>query len=190
MRPSQSPIISSSSSSAVESNAGASTNSPTSSSRSSSLYNLDASSTEPILVYKHLSGNTVISTQQRLCAELDGQAPPTSMPKTSPAATNSPSVSFHSDPAAGTLYRCARKHIPRGASRIDVHARDALPERERAVADKAALPTAELALASIGLPRSVYWRRLLFGQFSELYILSPETSPAGSEVGSSHGDDM
>lgn len=170
--------------STTSSESASSTNSPTSSSRSSTLYDLDSSSTTPILVYKHLSTKTYYSTQRDLCAELDGRVPPTALPKSSPEPTTSPTTSFRSagagsgtgsaDPAP-QRYRCARKPIPRGASRIDISARDALPPPARQVADERGLPSSTLALANVGLPRRVYWRRLLLGQFQELYILSAET---------------
>lgn len=40
-------------------------------------------------------------------------------------------------------------------------------------------------LASVKLPGNVYWSRLILGGYENLYIVSPETSPASSVAGES-----
>ncbi|KAF1809052.1 hypothetical protein P152DRAFT_404255 [Eremomyces bilateralis CBS 781.70] len=80
--------------------------------------------------------------------------------------------------------RCSRKAIPRGSSHLDILGEDLLPEEERA--EFADYPSMKLNLASVGLPIDVYWRRLVFDQFRDLYIVSPSTSPSSSTLASSN----
>ena len=47
-------------------------------------------------------------------------------------------------------------------------------------------PNMKNCLASIGLPRGVYWKRMLLGGYKELFILSPESSPENSPENSQH----
>ncbi|KAF2084112.1 hypothetical protein K490DRAFT_16993, partial [Saccharata proteae CBS 121410] len=74
--------------------------------------------------------------------------------------------------------RVSRKRIPRGDSRVEVKTEDLYNEPERSEYQK--YPNFRNSLANIGLPSSVYWKRLLFNQFQDLYIVSPESSPASS----------
>jgi hypothetical protein len=55
---------------------------------------------------------------------------------------------------------------------------DLFCEPERTAYSK--YPSSKNSLASIGLPRVVYWKRLLFNQFPDLYIVSPVSSPESS----------
>lgn len=41
-------------------------------------------------------------------------------------------------------------------------------------------PNYESSLASIKVPTLAYWSRLFFGNYHELYIVSPESSPSSS----------
>jgi len=82
--------------------------------------------------------------------------------------------------------RCSRKRIPRGNSRIDVKTEDLFNDPERSTYQRAAYPNMKSNLASIGLPRIVYWKRLLLNQFEDLYIVSPESTPSNSPEGSQY----
>ncbi|KAK3078840.1 hypothetical protein LTS18_006494 [Coniosporium uncinatum] len=86
--------------------------------------------------------------------------------------------------------RCSRKRIPRGNSRIDVKTEDLFNDPERSTYQRAAYPNMKSNLASIGLPRIVYWKRLLLNQFEDLYIVSPESTPSNSPESSQHSSPM
>lgn len=131
--------------------------STSSSTSSSSRFNLDDADTRDILVYKMRAGYE-ISNQSQLCKQLD----------------------------ADPRWRCSRKAIPRGTSRLEVQTRDLFNEPERT--QYAHYPNSKCSLASVGLPRGVYWRRLLLGHFEDLYILSPDSSPNSSTQNSSGGN--
>jgi len=79
-------------------------------------------------------------------------------------------------------HRVSRKRIPRGNSRIEVKTEDLYNEPERSAYQK--YPNSKNSLASVGLPRAVYWKRLLLNQFQDLYIVSPDSSPNSSLNGS------
>lgn len=49
-----------------------------------------------------------------------------------------------------------------------------LPEEKENYYD---LPNYESSVASIKLPSHAYWSKVLFGRYSQLFIVSPETSP-------------
>ncbi|KAF2759918.1 hypothetical protein EJ05DRAFT_314766 [Pseudovirgaria hyperparasitica] len=124
----------------------------TGSSSSSEKYNLDPNDKSGILVYKYRAGlpEPEITTQAKLCEELD-KAP---------------------------QCRVSRKSIPRGDSRVDIRMEDLWTEEERALyCDK---PTAKNSVASVGLPRIAYYKRLLLNSYPELYIVSPASSPNSS----------
>lgn len=127
-------------------NPSSNSNTPSSSTVSSLRFNLDENSTAPILVYKLRSGYTV-TTQHQLCRDLDKE-------------TN--------------RWRCSKKPISRGTSRLDIQVRDLLNEPDRTL--HAGRPNQTDSIANAGLPRSVWWKRLLFGEFKELFILSPDSS--------------
>ncbi|KAK3112053.1 hypothetical protein LTR53_012074 [Teratosphaeriaceae sp. CCFEE 6253] len=77
--------------------------------------------------------------------------------------------------------RCTKKLIPRGASYIEVKRHDMyLPEEKERYGR---FPNYDSSLASIKVPLLAYLSRLVFGTYDELYIVSPETSPASSVAG-------
>ncbi|KAB8345981.1 hypothetical protein FH972_023033 [Carpinus fangiana] len=131
----------------------------TSSSYSAHRFDLNERSTSPILVYKMRSGYE-ISSQERLVKELDAASGP-----------NAPH------------WRCAKKPIPRGTSRVEVQTRDLFSDREKTLYKD--YPNQGNALASCAIPRNVFWRRLLLGEFKDMYILSPDSSPDVSVKGGS-----
>ena len=79
------------------------------------------------------------------------------------------------DPNLPSL-RVTKKKIPRGNSRLEVRTEDLLlPEDLKKYAEK---PTLKSSLANVGLPSLAYWKRLLFNQYPELYIVSRSISPS------------
>lgn len=139
----------------------------TASSKASSLFGLDEDDRSNILVYKYRSGckSLEVSTQHDLCKALDSD----------------PNLPF---------MRVTKKKIPRGNSRLEVHAEDLLlPADLEKYKQK---PTLKASVANVGLPSAAYWKRLLFNSFRELYIVSksptpsPESSPNNSPESSQH----
>ncbi|KAI9727296.1 MAG: hypothetical protein M1828_006915 [Chrysothrix sp. TS-e1954] len=170
--------------------------SSTTSSQSSRRFNLNEDSDRAILVYKLRSGYE-ISSQKELCRELDkGTEPFPNMlcrTRSTPLASKpslSHSSSTSSEPAANEVtrvatdprWRCSKKAIGRGTSRLDIKTCDLWTEPERTAYHR--FPNAKSSVASVGLPRGVYWRRMFFGHFQDLYILSPESSPSSSVAAS------
>lgn len=47
------------------------------------------------------------------------------------------------------------------------------------------LPNYESSLASVKVPSLAYWSRLLLGNYQDLFIVSPETTPTSSIDGDS-----
>ncbi len=144
------------------------TDSSTGTSRSS-RYNLDEHDKREVLVYRPRCGLQVQSMES-LCqtvnkGERRGQYPPIR------------SAADELRPSDPRL-RVSRKHIPRGNSRVEVRNEDLYNEPERSEYQK--YPNIKSSLANIGLPSMVYWKRLLLGQFPDLYIVSPETTPTNS----------
>lgn len=78
--------------------------------------------------------------------------------------------------------RVTKKEIPRFASNLEVKRHDLYLPTEQDAYRK--YPNYDSSLASIRLPSNVYWGRILFGQYDNLFIISPETSPGNSEAGS------
>ncbi|GAB7365073.1 hypothetical protein MBLNU230_g5854t1 [Neophaeotheca triangularis] len=74
--------------------------------------------------------------------------------------------------------RVTKKRIPRYCSYLDVKRHDLyLPEEK----DKyACFPNYDSSLASIKVPSLAYWSRMIWGNYDELYIVSPESSPGSS----------
>ena len=148
----------------------------TQSSASSRKYHLDENDTSPIMVYKVRRG-TSISTQKDLCHELDRG---THAAGESHVAQDAPA---NIDPdLLDTQYRCSRKTIPRGTSRLDISQKDLYTDQERK--DYSGYINYNAPIASVGLPLKVRMRRMLFGHFQDLYIVSPEGSPSSSPEGS------
>ncbi|KAK5716908.1 hypothetical protein LTR17_009372 [Elasticomyces elasticus] len=74
--------------------------------------------------------------------------------------------------------RCTRLQIPRGASYLEVKRHDLyLPEEKEQYED---FPNYDSSLASIKVPLLAYLSRMVFGNYDELYIVSPETTPTSS----------
>lgn len=143
----------------------------TTSSASAERYGLDDLDESPILLYRY-RGDVQTSSQKDLCAWLDkGLFPPIYM--SSPCRTNT------NIPPDESL-RVTRKPIPRYTSYVDVKRHDLyLPEEQEAYAK---FPNFDSNLASVKVPSSAYWSRLLLGNYQDLYIVSPESSPASSQA--------
>jgi len=74
--------------------------------------------------------------------------------------------------------RLTRKQIPRMTSYLDVKRHDLyLPDEKEAYAS---LPNYDSNLACIKVPSLAYWSRMFLGNYQELYIVSPESSPGSS----------
>lgn len=71
-----------------------------------------------------------------------------------------------------------------GVSRLDVRQEDLYTEPERS--KYSTYPNMRNCLASIGIPRGVFWKRMLLGGYKEMYIVSPESSPESSPDNSRH----
>jgi len=139
----------------------------TSSSKASSLFDLDEHGDKAILVYKYRSGAKGLETrtERDLCAELDAD----------------PYLPF---------IRVTKKPIPRGYSRMDILGEDLmLPEEREKYADK---PTLKVSVANVGLPRLAKWKHMILGSYEDLYIVSrspnqtPESSKNNSPESSQH----
>ncbi|KAF2203897.1 hypothetical protein GQ43DRAFT_365768 [Delitschia confertaspora ATCC 74209] len=137
------------------------------SSKSSVLFGLNEDDKSEILVYRYRTGSSglEITSQQKLCKELDANQ---DLP----------------------FLRVTKKKIPRGNSRLEVHAEDLLlPEEARLYGNK---PTMKASVANVGLPSVAYWKRLAFNSFPELYIVSksisgsPTSSTSNSPENSQH----
>ncbi|KAF7193658.1 hypothetical protein HII31_05004 [Pseudocercospora fuligena] len=74
--------------------------------------------------------------------------------------------------------RVTKKQIPRLQSFVDVKRHDLyLPEEKEMYSD---LPNFDSSLASIKIPSTAYWSRLFLGNYDNLYIVSPESTPTSS----------
>ncbi|KAI4635589.1 uncharacterized protein J4E87_000542 [Alternaria ethzedia] len=139
----------------------------TTSSKASSLFDLDQNGEKSILVYKYRSGakGLEVKTERDLCTELD----------------QDPSLPF---------IRVTKKPIPRGNSRLDILNEDLLAPSEREkYAEK---PTLKASVANVGLPTLAKWKHMILGSYDDLYIvsrshtLSPEASKNNSPESSQH----
>ena len=84
------------------------------------------------------------------------------------------------DRAKDERLRVTKKAIPRYTSYVDVKRHDLyLPEEKSMYAD---YPNYDSNLACIKVPSLAYWSRLLLGNYQDLYIVSPESSPASSQA--------
>jgi hypothetical protein len=120
--------------------------SATTSSKASSLFDLDENGGKPILVYRYRSGadGLDVTTEGALCADLD----------------KDPNLPF---------MRVTKKHIPRGNSRLDILGEDLLLHEERdRYAEK---PTLKSSVANVGLPAMAKWKHMLMGSYEDLYIV-------------------
>lgn len=133
----------------------------TSSSKASSLFDLDENSQKSILVYKYRSGakGLEVKTERELCEELD----------------QDPSLPF---------MRVTKKPIPRGNSRLDIQSGDLmLPEERKMYGDR---PTLSASVANVGLPTLAKWKHMILGSYDDLYIVSRSHSPTSSPESSQH----
>ncbi|KAI7153447.1 hypothetical protein KC349_g8347 [Hortaea werneckii] len=79
--------------------------------------------------------------------------------------------------------RCTKKPLPRGTSYIDIKRHDLYLPSEKDI--YSGYPNYDSSLAAIKVPSLPYWSRIFWGNYDELYIVSPESSPAGSSVADS-----
>lgn len=153
-------------------------NSQESNASSAVRFDLDDHDTHDILVYT-VRGGYRITSQRDLCKDLDkGLRCPV-------AIAISVTQSLTATNADQRSLRCSRKPIGRGASRVEVQVRDLFNEPERS--QHADYPNQRSSIASVGLPTGVYWRRLFFNHFKDLYIVSPNGTPTTS-AGTSNRD--
>ncbi|KAH9826655.1 hypothetical protein Tdes44962_MAKER03357 [Teratosphaeria destructans] len=153
------------------------TDSTTTSTTSSSAdkYQLDEFDDRPILLYKY-RGQLRTSSQKDLCAWLDKGIIP--LPAHASQEQRARELSIADHAPADEKLRCTRKRIPRGASYVDVRRHDLyLPDEKGTYSH---LPNYESSLASIKVPFLAYLSNLIFGRYEDLYIVSPESSPASS----------
>ncbi|KAK4613756.1 hypothetical protein CLAFUW4_09169 [Fulvia fulva] len=74
--------------------------------------------------------------------------------------------------------RVTKKQIPRMSSYVEIKRHDLyLPDEQEMYKT---LPNYDSSLASIKLPSTAYWSRLFLGNYDNLYIVSPETTPTSS----------
>ncbi|KAF2487152.1 hypothetical protein BDY17DRAFT_319714 [Neohortaea acidophila] len=76
--------------------------------------------------------------------------------------------------------RATRKHIPRWTSYVDIQRHDLYLPTEKNL--YASYPNYNSNLASVKVPALAYWSRLLLGNYQDLFIVSPESSPASSQA--------
>lgn len=143
-----------------------------SSSSSAERYALNEADTTPILLYKYRGGLDT-STQKELCAYLDKSTCSIFHPSPPSLPTNTPCSTDES-------LRATRKHIPRWTSYVDIQRHDLYLPTEKDL--YASYPNYNSNLASVKVPAMAYWSRLLFGNYQDLFILSPESSPASSQA--------
>ncbi|KAK4996369.1 hypothetical protein LTR66_004004 [Elasticomyces elasticus] len=74
--------------------------------------------------------------------------------------------------------RVTTKPLPRFQSYVEVQRRDLYLGNEHDL--YADFPNYNSSLASIQIPRQIYWNHGLFNSYPELYIISRETSPSSS----------
>ncbi|KAI7535146.1 hypothetical protein KC331_g12180 [Hortaea werneckii] len=74
--------------------------------------------------------------------------------------------------------RCTKKPLPRGTSYIDIKRHDLYLPSEKDI--YSGYPNYDSSLAAIKVPSLPYWSRIFWGNYDELYIVSPESSPASS----------
>ena len=89
-------------------------------------------------------------------------------------------MSSHADITRSTdeRLRCTKIPVPRGASYLYVKRHDLYMPDEKEQYSK--YPNYDNCLASIKVPSLAYWSRMFLGNYDELYIVSPESSPNSS----------
>jgi hypothetical protein len=132
-----------------------------SSSKASSLFDLDENGNKSILVYKYRSGakRLEVKTERDLCTDLD----------------NDPSLPF---------LRVTRKPIPRGYCQVEIFTEDLLsPSERKQYVDN---PSLKVSVANVALPTLAKWKHMILGRYDNLYIVrrshipSPEASKNNS----------
>nr|OQO19969.1 hypothetical protein B0A51_15742 [Rachicladosporium sp. CCFEE 5018] len=123
-----------------------------SNSSASEKYRLDEFDDAPILLYKY-RGGLQTSTQKDLCAWLN----------------KGENLDRH---------RVTKKPIPRLTSYIDMKRHDLYTSEEKS--QYASFPNYDSSLASVKIPSIPYWSRVMLGNYNELFIVSPESSPSSS----------
>lgn len=142
------------------------------SSISAQKYGLNDGDESPILLYRY-RGGLETSSQKELCSWLDKGAW-SSIQR--PACGLAACTDFPTDESL----RVTKKPIPRYTSYVDVKRHDLyLPEEQQ---EYAKFPNFDSNLASIKVPSSAYWSRLILGNYQDLYIVSPESSPSSSQA--------
>ena len=158
-----------------------------SSSSSAERYRLDEFDGSPILLYKY-RGGLQTSSQKDLCCWLDKGKLGLAMGKDESLAKGHPSDIYLNTSCnsradrsfADDKYRVTRKPIPRLTSYINIKRHDLyLPSERELYAD---FPNYNSDLASIKIPSLAYWSRLFMGNYQDLYIVSPESSPSSSQA--------
>jgi hypothetical protein len=145
------------------------TDSTHSSTSSAERYRLDEQDGRPVLCYRY-RGRLETSSQKDICAWLDKGESRMSF------ATRTPILTAWD--VVDESLRCTRKVIPRGSQYVDVKRHDLyLPEEMN---ENRKFPNFDSSLASIKVPLLAYFSRMIFGNYDELYILSPETTPNSS----------
>ncbi|GAB1735298.1 hypothetical protein NU219Hw_g2938t1 [Hortaea werneckii] len=82
--------------------------------------------------------------------------------------------------------RCTKKPLPRGTSYLDIKRHDLYLPAEKPL--YSGFPNYDSSLAAIKVPSLPYWSRIFWGNYDELFIVSPESgSPASSVAGSERG---
>lgn len=172
-----------------------------SSSCSGEKYGLDEFDEKPILLYRYRGrGGLETSSQKDLCAWLDKGEPfklePTEEPEIHDR-TFAKSILSHNDLYSALLNRCfglannsaganyerhrvTTKPIPRYSSYVEVKRHDLYMPEEKTL--YASFANYDSNLASIKVPSLAYWSRLIFGNYHDLYIVSPESSPSSSQA--------
>lgn len=143
-----------------------------SSSSSAERYQLDEFDEGPILLYKY-RGGLQTSSQKDLCQWLD-KVRPLYCRRLQPSRDSIlTSINLQDE-----KLRVTKKQIPRLQSFVDVKRHDLyLPEEKEMYSD---LPNFDSSLASIKIPSTAYWSRLFLGNYDNLYIVSPESTPTSS----------
>jgi hypothetical protein len=147
----------------------------TSSSSASEKYRLDEFDAAPILLYTY-RGGLKTSSQKEICAWLNkGMSP---APHSADHHATLASLTYCDVGKNIERHRVTKKPIPRYTSYVDVKRHDLyLPEEKPMYAS---FPNYDSSLASIKIPSIPYWSRMLLGNYSELFIVSPESSPSSS----------
>lgn len=146
-----------------------------SSTSSASRYDLDDEDTSPIVVYQWGASDIATSSQKELSQRIGSGM--FTKPQAAFTIWISSADSTEIDPKCQRS-RVTRMAIPRIASKIELkRCHLFLPEEKE---EFRKYPNFDSPLAEIRLPSNVFWSRMMFNTYQELFIISPETSPEGS----------